>query len=231
MHISSTEPKRLKQLGHASQLPEKYGVDFLWWRQQPGLKRGWCGVQRKEAKDLIASIRDGRLARELVQMEPLLHSMVVVEGRFDRIGELVAAGRSEIPVMLWDAALWALQDRGVKIGYTVNIDETARMIERFKRWTDKSEHSALKKTRNGPPTSTWGKGSNLEYQVHLLTGLPGVGDKLARSIISRFGGVPWRWTINEKQLAEVPGISRDRAKKLIEVLQGMEKPERLDSGG
>lgn len=212
----------MKALGHSSTLPEKYGVDFLWWRQDPDgkLTSGWCGVQRKEVKDFMASLRDGRLARELHQMEPLLHAMVVVEGRVDHVGETVVAGRSTVPVMLWEAACWAIQDRGVKMAWTVNVDGTARIVTRFRRWTEKVEHTTLNRTRPPAPTNKWGKVDNRAYQVHLLTGLPGVGEKLASAIINRFGGVPWRWTVDEKELATVPGIGKERARRMIEALEG-----------
>ena len=222
MHVSSTEPLALRSLGHSSTLPEKYGVDFLWWRHDHNgrLTAGWCGVQRKEAKDFVASLHDGRLARELHQMEPLVHAMVVIEGRVDHVGETVVAGRRAVPVVLWDAACWAIQDRGVKMGWTVNVDDTAKTVSRFQRWTEKAEHTTLNRTRSPAPTANWGKTGSRAFQIHLLTGLPGVGEKLASAIVNRFGGLPWRWTVGEKELTTVPGIGKERARRMIEALEG-----------
>lgn len=142
MLVSSTEPKTFHRLGELSTLPEKYGVDFM-WRGVSGDERGWCGVQRKEVKDLIASIRDSRLARESKQMTTLLHALLIVEGDTDVVGNNIVAGRATIPVGQWDSAVWSLQQTGVLFAATGNTWQTAVMVERFQTWTLKARHGTL----------------------------------------------------------------------------------------
>lgn len=201
-------------------MPEKYGVDFLWWRDAGPSARGWCGVQRKEVADLMASVRDGRLAREVKQMAPLAHAMLVVEGRVDRVGSVVTVGRAQMDVAHWDAVLWGVQEEGIKVQFTTSTYETCLAVARYEAWTQKLAHSALRGTRDPVPRNSWGKSTNRDYQIHLLTGLPGIGEELAGRIVDHFGKLPWTWTVTEEELCQVQGIGPKKARRMMEALSG-----------
>ena len=214
MHVSSTEPAALKKLGDVSTLPEQYGVDFLWF------DRGWCGVQRKEVKDFIASVRDGRLARELEQMSPLRAKLLALEGAYGIInGMVIPVGakhpQQQMRVEHWSSALWLLQAAGVMLSHVPDIVETAETVKRFEMWAGKDGHTALGGTRDAVPLNNWGKADDRAYQVHLLSGLPGVGVEMAGRIVDHFSGVPWSWDVTEEQLMEVDGIGKGRAARMM----------------
>lgn len=215
MIVSSTEPREFHRLGALSTLPEKYGVDFL-WRGEGGDGPGWCGVQRKEVRDLVASIRDSRLARESKQMRGLHHCLLVVEGKVDYIGKDVVAGRTRIPVALWDSAIWSMQATGVMFAATAGKWQTIEVINRFHQWTKKTRHGVLDNTRE--KMKTWGEAGSRDFGVHLLTGLPGVGAQTAERVYDHFGGVPWAWTVTEEELCQVPGIGPTKAKRMLAIL-------------
>lgn len=219
MLVSSTEPPAFHTLGERSTIPEKYGVDFLWFKAGGG-QRGWCGVQRKEVKDLVASIADKRLAREVKQMRPLVHAMLVVEGRWDVVGDVVTVGRTQARVALWDAVLWQVQQEGVKVSWSANTVDTMKLVARFQQWTMKARHTALADTRGGVKVNSWGKHTDEDFAVHLLCGLPGVGEKTARAVVTKFGGVPWAWTVTEDELCQVDGIGPTTARRMMGALNG-----------
>lgn len=205
-------------MGELSTLPEKYGVDFL-WRGVDKQGRGWCGVQRKEVKDLIASIRDSRLARESKQMTSLIHCLLVVEGQVDYIGKDVVAGRTRIPVGLWDSAIWSMQATGVMFASTAGKWQTIEVIQRFHQWTQKPRHGVLDGTRDRVRTADWGDPGSRAFGVHLMTGLPGVGTQTAERVYDHFGGVPWAWTVTEEELCQVPGIGKTKAQRMLASLK------------
>lgn len=74
---SPTEPKALvKTLGKTSGKPESYGVDFMWKADDK-----WYGVQRKRfPDDLEASLADGRLAKEMGQIQGIDQAFLILEG-------------------------------------------------------------------------------------------------------------------------------------------------------
>jgi ERCC4-type nuclease len=213
MHVSSTEPAQFHTLGETSTLPEKYGVDFLWFA------KGWCGVQRKEVKDLAASLRDGRLGREVAQMGPLRQRLLVVEGMLEQVGaSILYRHQNLMSLAQWQSTLWGLQEQNIKILFTRNKAETAMAVDAFERWTKKERHTALAKTRDSVRVNSWGKSTDRDFQIHMLTGIPGVGRGTAEAVVDHFGGMPITWTVTEDELCQVPGIGKVKAQRMVNAL-------------
>lgn len=200
-------------MGDLSTLPEKYGVDFLWFH------KGWCGVQRKEVKDFAASLRDGRLGREVAQMGPLRSRLLIVEGTMQQVGATVVyRNQNLMPLSQWQASLWGLQAEGIMLMFTHNKAETAMAVDAFERWTKKDRHTALAKTRDSVKVNSWGKATDRDFQIHMLTGIPGVGRGTAEAIVDHFGGIPVTWTVTEEELCQVPGIGKVKAQRMVNAL-------------
>jgi ERCC4-type nuclease len=204
--VSPAEPAALRRLGSSSPLPESLGGDFV-----PEAAALLCVVQRKTVDDLIASVADGRLARELALLPAADLPVLLVEGlRW-------AAG----PVQRWvrqDPAwtrerLWGLRWSVIRAGVcwleSADEAETAEALTHLEGWLRKGSHRGL--GRPGP-----GKGP---LHVHLMEGFPGVGPDRARAIVRHFGRAPLRLDCTEAELRAVEGVGRGTARAIAAALE------------
>lgn len=217
MLVSPTEPKLLRTLGKTSLVPESYGVDFLFTSPVFGL----VGVQRKEIKDLVASVNDGRLAKELAQMKALGQAMIVIEGKpqWSNDGSMITSfSRWTIAQHL--GTMWSMQLAGYWIATSASVDETSVLLSLFGRWIEKSRHVGL--VSRPKPKDEFGRAGNRDWGIHLLQSFQGIGAEVAGRIYDHFDGVPLRWTVSEMDLLDVEGIGKTRAKSLMRSLQTYE---------
>lgn len=214
--IAPTEPPALKRIGVSSSAPEQYGVDVMW-----AVTEGLCGVQRKELGDLVSSMQDGRLAKEIAQMQDKLQvAAVMVEGRgqWGVDGALLKGFGPEVNRQQVRNFLYSIRLKGVWVEFTDDLNDTISAVRGLKRWTEKPTHDSLLKRPGPGGTSDWGKVTRREWAVHLLCGFDGIGVGMAQSIIDHFDGVPLQWEVTKEELMEVPGIGKGRAEKLMKAL-------------
>lgn len=212
--VAPSEPDEIKALGKSAWLPEDYGVDVF------GVVGGKkVGVQRKEVRDFVASVQDGRLGKEIVQMGELDVKMVLVEGklRWDRDGELVDQW-ARMSKSQMRGALWSVRSVGAWVEWSEGKKETVEVVRHFFKWLEKDTHWSLV-VNSGVATDGWGKKDNKAWQVHLLSTFPGVGAKTAEKIVEEFGGVPLKWEVGEEDLVKIDGVGKVTARKVIEALE------------
>jgi ERCC4-type nuclease len=208
--VSPTEPAAVRALGRTSGEPECRGADLLW-----SSPLGAVGVQRKELGDLVASLRDGRLALEIGRLTTLAVAVLLVEGRvrWSSAGRLVTGGRPGMTRAQLRALLWTVQRRGVWITTARDLPDTVEVLRHLHGWLGTRRHTALE--RRPKPRSPDDRNA---VGVHLLEALPSVGPVLANSIVSHFGGVPVKWSCDLEELVAVPGVGPVRAARLAAAL-------------
>src|SRR5262245_13690536 len=133
--ISPTEPAALREIGKVSTIPEKWGCDFLF--PSGGC---WYGIQRKEIKDLVASMQDGRLAKEIHQMLRCERGMLIVEGKVQFTLDGVLMGKDygqTITKAAYQGILWSVQSKGISICTTDSLSDTQSTIETYVRYIAK----------------------------------------------------------------------------------------------
>lgn len=214
--VSPTEPDPIKDIGRVSSAPERHGVDVLWSAQG-----ALVGAQRKEFDDMLASMQDGRLSKEVAQMQELSMRWLILEGdgQWTRDGRLIHHFRqSQVTKEQIYKFLMTVQSRDIWVQRSNGIYETIEILKWARDWSKKEEHNALS-GRPGPKGSSWGRVTNEDYAIHMLTSLPGIGVKTARSILGHFGGVPLKWDVDEDELLEVEGVGKVRAEKMMKVLE------------
>lgn len=216
MLLSPTD-RDLHQLGTVSSLPEKWGCDVL-----IRTNRLWVGVQRKAIPDFIASIMDGRLAKEVQQMAAcgrLDIKCLLIEGepQFTTDGVYMGSGYgSQFTMAQFRGVLWSARERGLWVDFTKSITETRVWLKMMEQWAGKDKHAAL--DRRPAAFGAWGKPDSREFGIHLLQGLPNVGPELAARIFDHYGGVPWTWAVTAEELMEIPGVGKKRAKDMLSAL-------------
>lgn len=218
MFVSPAEPAKLRAGRKVSTLCEQRGADFLF----PAHGK-WVGIQRKEIQDFISSVQDGRLQKELVQLQVCTHRVLIIEGKIQWTTDGVMMGKGygrPWTRKQWRGITWGIGNRGILVEYTDDIQDTITTLDWLEQWYLKDNHNSL--DRRPGPVSLWGKPSNSDYQRHLVMGLPGVGPELADRIVRTFNGVPFGWNIEQGDLEKVEGIGKVKAKKIYECLLRME---------
>ena len=163
---------------------------------------GDVGVERKTGQDLVASIADGRLFRQLILMKRLYkRRLLLIEG--------------DIPY----ASLPARSQEGLMVRVSIglqtpilrstDIRHSARLIYRL----------ALQVFRfaapHAPPKPA---GENTSfYQVLALVSLPGFGLVRARALLERFGSLRAVFNASADELLSVPGIGPRHAETLLAI--------------
>lgn len=216
MLVSPAEPERLRAIGTVSSRPEKYGADFMFFAHKQ-----WVGIQRKEISDLIASLADGRLSREVAQMQSLDQRVLLVEGqvRFTNDGEMMDRPFGQkLTEKQWKGLLWSVRAKDIWVDYTADTDGTISWLSWFESWFKRDRHSSL--DRRPGPLSLWGTPTNEDYQRHLVMGLPGVGPEIAGRIVEKYG-VPFGWRITYEDLLTIDGIGPKKAKSIWEAIDAL----------
>ena len=215
MICSPTEPAQLRDAAASvSMFPESFGADLIVATHEGG----WAGVQRKEVRDLMASIEDGRLAEQLVKLRQLPMSLLIVEGELEwtNDGEMLGNRRwKSITRDRFDGVMWMVQSDGTWVCFTRDLAETIRVVKHFEVWAGKARKGL---STRGQVAASWGKPDSRDFQIHLLCGFPGVGPELAGRIVDRFGGVPWTWRVTLEELCEVPGVGKRKAEQMMGVV-------------
>lgn len=216
MIVAPTEPPALRAIGRVGTMGEtRFGADVVW------RSRGrWVGVQRKELRDLVSSVADGRLGQQLAMMAALDVAVLLIEGqpRFTLDGEMTGQWGRGMTLKQYRGVQWTAMARGVWVCGTKDLEDTIAWIGDFKAWCAKDRHMSLMK-RDGPYNS-WGTPGNDDFARHLLMGLPGVGSEIATRIVEKFGGVPWKWDVTREELLAVEGLGAKKVDRLMAALAG-----------
>lgn len=214
--ISPTEPPIIKQqLGESSSTPERYGVD-IYAENDQGKK---LGIQRKEVKDLIASMNDGRLNKEVLQWGELDYCMLIVEGQLKWTNTHPAKlvhGYQSLYKPAFDGMLWSIQGMGVYVHFTKDIYETVQASRDWFKWASKPDHNSLFVRKEKMETrSNWGLIDVKDHQAYFLTGINGIGIKIARRIVDEVG-LPFR--LDKSKMDKIRGL-KGIGKGKVEVIE------------
>jgi len=214
--VSPAEPPTLRALGRTSPLPESRGADFLLPAHESVL-----ALQRKTfPDDLLSSLEDGRLEREMSQLKRSPIRTLLLEGRPMWTGDgLLLSRRRYTRAQVWGVIFSIMFEFGTPILWTASLDETAGVVSAAESWFRKGAHRSLYRRPTAASSTGWGKATDRDWARHFLQGFPGVGSVLAEAIFDRFGRVPLGWEVSYQELSSVDGIGPKRARSLWTALE------------
>jgi DNA excision repair protein ERCC-4 len=165
-------------------------------------------VERKSLPDFVSSVYDGRLFVQASEISTAFKKpYIIVEGDVGRVGSLVRNVSSYYGAI---ASVTLAYD--LRLIHTASPSETAEAIAALTRQTRArplpfGAMSAPPKGKDEP-----------QQQLYLVSSLHGVGTKLAKRMLGRYGTPRKIMSLTESQLSMVPGLGSKRAAKIAHML-------------
>ena len=168
-------------------------------------------VERKSIHDLISSVFDGRLFDQCSRLKDhFKFPVILLEGNLDEIEEI-----TENPLIFYGAVSSIALDFNIPIIPTPSAAHTAKLLVSM---------CSRKEATKGPYLKKIKKSNNLQMQqLTALCSLPGVGEKLAKRLLEKFGSPLRVFNAASIELAKVEGLGEVRAKKIKSMLKAQSK--------
>lgn len=169
-------------------------------------------VERKTRSDFEQSVIDGRLFSQLPNLVSNYERVVVVvEGTADE-GRLARAS-------LLGAYSAIVADYGASLVFTPDMEGTAELVFAFAKHEQLAKGHAMRiyaKRRTLTPS---------QAARSIVEALPMIGPKSAKALLAHFGSVDALVHASERDLAQVPGIGKKRAKVIKAILSYVYREE------
>ncbi|MDE1798349.1 MAG: hypothetical protein KGH63_03005 [Candidatus Micrarchaeota archaeon] len=172
-------------------------------------------AERKSRADFEASVMDGRLFEQAQRLAAAYErAAMIIEGER---GEGAAGGRTERigRSALLGAYSALVAEWGISLFFTKTAEATCELLLAMARY---------EQVNRGKPLRVMAKPKALTleaYQKAAVEVLPGVGPKMAKSLLEYFGSPANVLAADEKKLQEAPGMGPKKAKMIRRVLDSV----------
>jgi ERCC4-type nuclease len=217
--ITTNEPKKIKKiLSDLIELPMGYDIKLL-------TRVGAIGVERKKLPgDLLASIDDGRLGREIVAMrEDTVIQVVLLHGKLkynqDKTVYVGAKRKTHWTEYGINNMLRTIEYvEGCYLEYAKNDTELVTVLQELQDYMDKGKHLSLK----GRPgiQKEWIVPTRQERVMYFYQGLPGIRVVRARYIQEKFPNPIDLFGATVQDICKVPGIGKSTATDIYKFIRG-----------
>jgi Fanconi anemia group M protein len=166
------------------------------------------GVERKQIKDFLTSIMDGRIFDQAARLKAAYTRPVfIIEGP----QELLFIETTNPNIVRGALAAIAI-DFGIPILWSINQKETACLLYwiAFREQIAEKREPTIRHTKKILPLA--------KAQEFLIAGLPGISTLRARMLLKKFGTPRKIFAAKEKQLLKIPGFGQKRVKIIKEIL-------------
>ena len=171
-------------------------------------------VERKEGRDFIKSLYSGRLLDQAHRLsEAHGHPLLIVEGDLSQLLKRLARPRT-----FWGDLVTLTLEHGLGTFFTADTRQTADLIYTLVK------HRGFVRPK-GPLIRKKPRAKEIEkMQLSLVSGLPGIGPKLADRALKRFGTVRRVFSASVAEISSVGGIGRVKAERISNVLDACYHP-------
>ena len=218
--ITTNEPKKIKELFEDRvELPMSF--DMMLYTES-----GKVGIERKQCPgDLLSSVSDGRLNREILSMrEECNVSIVLLHGtiRYNRNDTVKLGKRTSYH---WtkkgmENLFRTIQYvEGCYLEHAKNSNELVQVVQDLQAYFDKKEHNSLK-SRSRIQTN-WLVPSRDERVVYFYSGLPGLGITGARKLYERFPSPMQLYSASVEEICEISRMGKSVASGIYNFLRGI----------
>lgn len=191
-------------------------VDYGWFAL--GIK---SLVERKHIpQDLLASMSDGRLNREvqvlLQNIELGGRSYLLLEGHLDcdSSGFVLNPHRpSGWEIDKISERIATIQAMGIELLLSPSISETALVLVSQLRWEMKSTHKSLS-IRPGPEKDAWNSRSYSNYIMWSYQGIPGIGADMAEVLYKVADTWGKLCNLSAQDLQQLPHFGKKRSERV-----------------
>jgi len=162
--------------------------------------------ERKTTNDFVSSLTDGRLFEQLSNMKSNFQNpLLIIEGN-----ELYSGNVN--PKAIRGALAAIAIDFSVPIIFTKSGFDTAEMLVAIAAREQFGSEKELKVRFGKKPRTT------KKMQKFLISSLPDIDSVRAENLLKHFKCPEFVFTASEKELKQVPGIGRELAKRIREVI-------------
>lgn len=162
-------------------------------------------VEYKNVKDFVDSIIDGRLLSQLSELRTKYKPILIIEGQED-----LYAQRRVSPAAIRGMMATIISSYHIPLLRTTSPADTAGVLLALAKRTQSSE-----KQYNPHTSKPW---SLQEQQEYVISSLPGIGPKLAKPLLEKFGSVSSVMNASVEDLQEIDLIGEKKAKSIRELL-------------
>jgi len=180
-------------------------------------------VERKRVADLVSSLYDGRLFEQAERLSDAYRTpLLVIEGERQALLEAMPN-----PKAFWGLLTSLSLLSGIYVFQTSSSEETAALLQSIavREASGRTQRPLVSFRKLGA------KQNLLRTQLAIVSGLPGIGPRLAHRLLSHCGTVKVVFTASAAELATVRGVGKARAERIIGFLNSRyAKPTREQLG-
>lgn len=170
-------------------------------------------VERKTVIDFCASIKDGRLFKQVSKLaKGKIPAIIVLEGRQKEFDKTDFSAQAILGIMV-----------SISLGFKIpilrskGIEETvAIMLQGYKQLTKDMFQDERIYPRKGIFKKR--KDQSLKQKIHILEGFPGIGVDRAERLLDHFGSLKAVFEADAEELSSVQGFGRISAHKFRDML-------------
>ncbi|AZZ99340.1 ERCC4 domain-containing protein [Pseudoalteromonas sp. R3] len=167
----------------------------------------WLIIERKQLRDLLISIIDGRLFSQAQRLSDSgFQPLLIIEGNAADIRNCTMDRRAVLGALASIGLIYAITTLR-----THNQQETVKLMQFAAQQQRRLNSDVLQRKGFRPKTY-------MRKQLYLLQGLPNVGPKLAKRLPHHFGSIEAVFNATQSQLMAVDGIGADTAKAIRTIL-------------